>query len=141
MLVFIVVHLARGFWRLERGLRRVPHQLHLLHAVGVSVRHVQRPAGQSVRALRLRLRHPRDQDHPGRLRHQGLPGQVDAAHQDGGPDALDEHGPDRGQGGSVHSHRLLLRQRLLLPLSQVRQERGQEARGFHPFLFIHLSFC
>ena len=79
--------------------------------------------------LYLSLALPTDQDHPERVHHPGLPGQVD-------PDDQDHHSgagcgvwPQPGEGGTPGPRCLLLWEHLLLPLPQVQQERGQETRG------------
>ena len=70
-----------------------------------------------------------DQDGAVGLRDARLLGQVDAEHQEPRPGAGERGGPVHRQGGADGAHRRLLRQHHRLRLPQVRQERGQEARG------------
>lgn len=70
-----------------------------------------------------------DKNHPERVHHPGLSGQVDPDDQDHHPGAGCGVRPQPGEGGAPGPRGLLLRQHLLVPLPQVQQERGQEARG------------
>mmetsp|Transcript_49783 Transcript_49783/g.130975 ORF Transcript_49783/g.130975 Transcript_49783/m.130975 type:complete len:543 (+) Transcript_49783:373-2001(+) len=108
-----------GAARLLHGLRR--HRRGPGGVRGVAV--------QDLRPLRLRQRHRRDQGDPERLRHQEVPGGVDAHHQESGSGALRRVGPQHRQGGPLHPRVLLRRQRRLPPLQQVQDQRGQEARA------------
>jgi len=70
-----------------------------------------------------------DQDYPEWFHHPRVPGQVDAADQVCGHDAVGGVGTVPGQGGALRARGLLLGQCLVLHLPQVRQQRGQETRG------------
>lgn len=70
-----------------------------------------------------------DKNHPQRVYHPGISGQVDPYDQDHHPGAGCGVRPQSGEGGAAGPCGLLLRQHLLVPLPQVQQERGQETRG------------
>lgn len=73
-----------------------------------------------------------DQNHPERVHHPGLPGEVDPADKDRHAGSGRVVGPQPGEGGPAGPCGLLLWKPLLQPLLQVQQERGQEARGEPP---------
>lgn len=134
------------------GGRSVRPELLPVRPLGSAVLLPGRVAGAGVRSVRLRLRNPRgegrrgdlaaagdltepvsaDQDHPERLHHPGLPGEMDPAGQDGDPGPGGVVGPQSGEGGPSGPRGLLLRKPLLQPVFQVQQERREAPRGARP---------